>query len=630
MDELQLLSELYEEAPCGYLSTQPDGTITRVNRTFEQLVGRAREELLGTRFSDLLTPGGRIYHETHYAPLLSMQGEVREIALELTRADGSVLPVLVNALAGGDVVRTTIFDATDRRRYEKELMTERRRAEALSLRASLLSEAGRAMAEVPGLSDRAQRLAEFLVGGTAEAATVVTVEPRSLIAAAGPRADDPRLAAAVDAALSSAAPQTAGPIAAVPLLTGAQVIGAVGVGRFHHVDGFGAEDIALLEAIADRAALALENARLYEYEREVAHTLQRSMLAGAPPHHARCAVGTYYAPAVDTLEVGGDWHDAFFLGEDRLAIVVGDVVGRGLDAATTMGQLRSAVRALAGAGLGPAGVLEALDAFVERTGDGRGATVAYAEFDLQNGVLALACAGHPPPVVARPGAEPELLWGGRSAPLGAYAGPYERSSCEETLTPGSRLLLYTDGLVERRDEPLDQGIAKLVAAFGATEGVSVADLGTTLLAGMHTEGAGKDDVCVLALAFGSGDPFERRLEAEPGRLRTLRADLTSWLEARGVGPADRDAVVLACSETAANAIEHAYVNSHGHVCIVADTVPGEVTLAVRDRGAWRMPGTHGRGRGLKIVEHVMDEVVLDRGRGTRVTMRRRLREPRNA
>ena len=628
MDELELLSELYEEAPCGYLSTRPDGIITRVNHTFEQLLDRSRDELLGTRFSDLLTPGGRIYHETHFAPLLSMQGEVRGIALELVRGDGSVVPVLVNSAARGEVVRSTIFDATDRRRYEKELMAERRRAEALSRRASLLSEVGRAMAEAPGLNDRAQRLVEFLVGELAEAATVLTVEPRGLIAAAGARADDARIAAAVNAALSSAAPHAAGQVAAVPLLTGPKVIGAVGIGRFQHVDGFGQDDLALFEAIADRAALALENARLYEYEREVAHTLQRSMLAGSPPHHPRCAIGTYYAPAVDTLEVGGDWHDAFFLGQDRLAVVVGDVVGRGLDAATTMGQLRSAVRALAGAELGPARVLEALDGFVERTGSGRGATVAYAELDLQTGCLELACAGHPPPVLARPGAEPELLWGGRSAPLGAYIGPHTRECAEEVIPHGARLLLYTDGLVERRDARLDEGIERLRVAFAAADGVSVVDLGSDLLARMLPDGGGGDDVCMLTLAFGSGEPFERRVQAEPWRLKSLRADLTAWLEARGIGASDRDAVVLACSEAAANAMEHAYVGSHGDVCVLADTVPGEVTLAVRDRGAWRIPGTHGRGRGLKIVEHVMDEVVLDRGRGTRITMRRRLREPR--
>lgn len=125
--------ELFEDAPCGYLSTTVDGRILRVNRTFEKWTGHRREDLVGARcFQELLSPGGRIYHETHYAPLLAMQGAVSEIAVEIVRADGSRLPALINSVlrpaadGGQGVVRTTIFDATDRRRYEEELLRARR------------------------------------------------------------------------------------------------------------------------------------------------------------------------------------------------------------------------------------------------------------------------------------------------------------------------------------------------------------------------------------------------------------------------------------------------------------------------------------------------------------------------
>src|SRR3954451_21994159 len=128
--------DLYENAPCGYLSTLPDGRIARVNQTFLTWTGYTRDQLVGQRrFVELLTPGGRIYHETHYAPLLQMQGTVRAIALDVVRADGSRMPVLVNSQlradsAGGPIgVRHTVFDATDRRRYETELLAARRRAE---------------------------------------------------------------------------------------------------------------------------------------------------------------------------------------------------------------------------------------------------------------------------------------------------------------------------------------------------------------------------------------------------------------------------------------------------------------------------------------------------------------------
>ena len=133
---LQTAEELFEEAPCGYLSLLPDGTIVRINRTFLEWTGYAREDLLdGRRFQDLLTIGGKIFHETHYAPLLRMQGFVHEIAFDLVRRDGSHLPVLVNTVEKRDgtghphIHWTTVFNATDRRRYERELLDARKRAE---------------------------------------------------------------------------------------------------------------------------------------------------------------------------------------------------------------------------------------------------------------------------------------------------------------------------------------------------------------------------------------------------------------------------------------------------------------------------------------------------------------------
>ena len=130
--------DLYENAPCGYLSAAPDGTIVRVNETFLRWTGHAREELVGIRrFQDLLTVGGRIFHETHYAPLLRMQGHVREIAVDIVAADGRRLPVLLNSVLLSDeagvpkVVRTTVFDARERQSYERELVAARDRERPL-------------------------------------------------------------------------------------------------------------------------------------------------------------------------------------------------------------------------------------------------------------------------------------------------------------------------------------------------------------------------------------------------------------------------------------------------------------------------------------------------------------------
>ena len=127
-------ADLYENAPCGYLSTTPDGTIVKVNRTMCLWTGRTAEDLVGARFPDLLSIGGRIFHETHYAPLLRMQGAVREIAVDVVRVDGSALPCLLNAVELRDddgnplLVRATLFDATARRRYESELLAARQAA----------------------------------------------------------------------------------------------------------------------------------------------------------------------------------------------------------------------------------------------------------------------------------------------------------------------------------------------------------------------------------------------------------------------------------------------------------------------------------------------------------------------
>jgi PAS domain S-box-containing protein len=365
--------DLFENAPCGYLTTRVDGTIVKVNRTFESWTGLDRDELLaGRRFQDLLSPGGRIYHETHYAPLLQMQGSVREIAVEIVRADGSRLPALINSVLHDDdagrpqLIRTTVFDATDRRRYEQELLDARRR------------------------------------------------------------------------------------------------------------------------------------------EQEIAQHLQRSMLSGTMPTAPGLDIDVAYRPAVKGLEVGGDWYDAFWLDDgETVGLVVGDVVGRGIGAAATMGQLRSAVRALAATGLGPGRLLDALDEYARRHDVGRMATLIYTELSLSSLRLRFACAGHPPPVIVRPGHEPCFLWDGRSLPLDAHVTSGQpRGEAEFTLTPGSAVLLYTDGLVERRAQPLEQGMDRLLGEVAAHRDDTAAAL-TAAVAHALLEGERADDVCLLAARAGT-------------------------------------------------------------------------------------------------------------------------------
>jgi len=304
--------------------------------------------------------------------------------------------------------------------------------------------------------------------------------------------------------------------------------------------------------------------------------------------------------------------------------VIGDVVGRGIDAATTMSQLRSAIRALASSEEGPARLIERLDRFVERVEAARMATVAYAEVTLSTGEMTYACAGHLPPLLQEPAGSPRYLLDGRSAPLGSRAGRTERIEHRVGLSPGSRLLLYTDGLIERRDRPIDAGFEVLAREYARRrdeplEGLT-AGLADALVGRDHP-----DDVCLLCLTLGTEERMERTIGADPMQIARLRKDLRGWLSAHGVDEESAQAVLLACSEAVANAIEHGYRDDpFGMVEVAATVTSGAVEIRVADRGAWRPPRADvARGRGLQLIRQLMDQVAFDRGSGgTTVTMRR--------
>jgi PAS domain S-box-containing protein len=503
--------DLYEHAPCGYLSTLPSGIVVKVNATFLEWTGHRREDLVGhRRFQDLLTPGGRIYHETHYAPLLRMQGAVREIALDVVCADGRRLPVLVNSVlrrdAAGEplIVRTTVFNATDRKRYERELLVARDRERAAREREERLQRITAALAaplDAAGVA--AAAVAELVASAGADGATVAVLGDEGALRVLH-RHGAPPGAPLADPAVGEAVFGPTG--AALPLRYGGRALGLLELG-FAAPRELSDDERTFLIACAGQCAQALERARLYEQQRDVAQVLQQSLLAGAPPRDERFAVATYYAAGVQALEVGGDWFDTFRVAGDRIGMVVGDVVGRGIEAATAMGQLRSALRGLAVAELGPAGVLEHLDRFVMPIEAARHATVAYAELDLASGRLRFACAGHMPPVVAEPGAEPRLVWEGRSPPLGAYLGATApaRVEAELTLAPGARLVLFTDGLVERRTRSIDDGLARLLEEIARRPDAAASELVAALPGALLDPESIDDDVCMLALAFHGRD-----------------------------------------------------------------------------------------------------------------------------
>jgi serine/threonine-protein kinase RsbW len=373
----------------------------------------------------------------------------------------------------------------------------------------------------------------------------------------------------------------------------------------------------LAREIASRAAVILDNAVLYEHEREVSHTLQLGLLGGGPPPFEHITVSAAYRAGTAALEVGGDWYDAFTLPSGAVALVVGDVVGHGLEAAVAMGQLRGAVSALAQT-TGPSRLLERLDVFVETVPSAATATLAYVELDPVDGVIRYACAGHPPPLVVSTDGRTRFLWEGRSPPLGSMLG--ERRAAADRLEEGETLVLYTDGLVERRSESIDAGLERLADAALLASG-SPATYADDICDAVLGRAEQDDDVCVLTtLRLPTRPLFNHSLRAAPAELAALRDNLRAWLVDQNLHEDIERSTVLAVSEAAANAIEHGYdCDGEGVVTVTVALEDGWVDVEVRDQGTWRDgPGEGDRGRGLAIMRSIMDRLSVERDDGATV------------
>ncbi|WP_299529245.1 SpoIIE family protein phosphatase [uncultured Streptomyces sp.] len=348
---------------------------------------------------------------------------------------------------------------------------------------------------------------------------------------------------------------------AVPMVAHDTVVGLVQFSRTKGSEPFGERDRALAVELAARAAVCIDNARLYRREHERALILQRSLLPPGDPEAAGLDIACRYLPGNAATEVGGDWFDVIELPGHRTALVVGDVMGRGLRAAVAMGELRTAVRTLALLDLEPAEVLAALDEVArglgtpgggERFGGGGGAqwpsraahksreadlsevylaTCVYAVYDPVTRRCTFANAGHLPPAVVEPGESAQLLDVPPGMPLGVGGEPFEEVEVE--LKEGALLTLYTDGLVESRDHPLEEGLLALREALTGPRR-ALEDACDHVLASLHTR-HGEDDIALL-MARIQGLPTEAvgdwRLPREPrsvARARELaRSQLQSW------------------------------------------------------------------------------------------------------
>ncbi|MDX3530584.1 SpoIIE family protein phosphatase [Streptomyces sp. ID05-39B] len=247
---------------------------------------------------------------------------------------------------------------------------------------------------------------------------------------------------------------------AVPLIARGEVLGALDLKRTRNPLPFGRDDLLLARELAARAAVQIDNARWYQNARSTALTLQRSLLPSHPALTGGLEVASRYQPAGATTEVGGDWFDVIPLEDGKTALVVGDVMGSGIDAAATMGRLRTATTTLASLDLDPEVLLEHLDRITSGL-DHFIATCVYAVHDPRLGRFRIANAGHLPPARVRPGHPPELLDLPTGAPLGV--GGVAFSSTDVDFAPGDQLVLYTDGLVETRKHSLDERLDAMLA-----------------------------------------------------------------------------------------------------------------------------------------------------------------------
>ncbi|MEU6820232.1 SpoIIE family protein phosphatase [Streptomyces atriruber] len=367
--------------------------------------------------------------------------------------------------------------------------------------------------------------------------------------------------------------------------------------------------------LAARAGLVLDNARMYTYQESVADTLQDSMLPHIQPRMSGCDIATRYLPGTLLGRVGGDWFDSVKLPGSRTALVVGDVMGHGLNSAAMMGQLRTAVQTMAALDLPPEQLLRNLDDLAQRLGEHYLATCLYAVYDPIAGELHLANAGHIPPVLVRASdGRSELLDLPTGAPIGVGGVPFE--SVRMRVAPGDRLLMCTDGLVEVRGEDIGVGLATLTES-AAHPAASMDDACDTIIRALNTRGGRKDDVALL-MARLNGIATENvahwRLAVDPaevGRAREMvRAQLRGW-SLEGLS----DTAELVVSELVTNVVRHSrssridlrMVRSGVLACEVEDddqTLPTLLSAGPGDEF----------GRGLRVVSALAKEWGTSRTR----------------
>ena len=362
------------------------------------------------------------------------------------------------------------------------------------------------------------------------------------------------------------------------------------------------QDITDQRAAEHAMAIAAANREAIAREHRIADELQQSLIPAPTFTPDNLAIATFYQAGVEGTQVGGDWYDVIELGAGRTALVLGDVMGRGVHAAAVMGQLRAAIRAYARLDLPPADVLELLDSAVRDLGEDQIVTCVYAVYDPSDGTLSYVNAGHLPPLLRLPGQPPRRLLGATGPPLGI--GPFTGVAEQIPMPAGTLLALYTDGLVESRGSDIDDGIDRLSALL-ADANSTIDALPDRLVETLLPTGPNDDVAVLLAVSSEQPEPVRSTVIPIPYRrqaVQVARILVTSTLASWQLPGAVAEDVVLAVSELVTNALVH----GKPPVELRIRTTATEVVVQVLD-GAASLPrqlrpsADDEHGRGLQIV-----------------------------
>lgn len=651
-EALGLVEAILSSAPIGIAVFDLDLRYVRVNDAYAEISGVPAESHLGGRVGDVValpyevradlrrvvTTGRTILDRAVVLPDDSAPGRLRHFNV-------SYYPVRTTAgvLVGAG---TTVVEVTEAKRSEAERLALLEQAEAAQQRLAILATASTVLASTMQIDELLDRLARVLIPGVADWCVIEAVGPtghtehvavshRDREAAQGlaeflranPISSRPQGPIAsvmasgearlfgpeqIDGALRSAATDRGQPELAssfdvrssvvVPIEARGLVLGVLVLSTD---DGrtLGVDDLDLAVEVGHRAALALGNAQAFQQEHRIAESLQRSLLPATVDAVDGLELSVRYLAATDGASVGGDWYDVICFDDGTVGVVVGDVVGHDLAASSAMGQLRSTLRAFAYEDhASPAESLARLDRLFDALGLSY-ATVVLGIIDVPAGHFRWSSAGHPPPLLVRAGSA-HFLEGGGGALLGV-AGGTESGEAATGLEDGDFLVLYTDGLVERRGESITDGLDRLARVAAAADASSAESLCEALVDGLLPHGVARDDdvaILVARLQRAAADAtHELALPSGAESVRVAR-DFVGRVLAGPAWAAQREAAQLLVSEVVTNALRYGTPPFSMTVEITGDCV--EVAVIDEEQEAPRQVDVDElaeSGRGLRLV-----------------------------